>query len=157
MGKIKYIVGDAVYPDKTYPDDKEKKIICHIVNNKNMWGSGFVIALSKRWSFPEEHYRARKTYPLGHVDLVDVGDNIFVANMIGQHGIRNTQIHDDFPPIRYEAVRQALRTVNDLAVSMGASLHMPRIGSDRAGGNWNIISSIIEQCTSVPVTVYDLP
>lgn len=152
MSKINYVIGDA-----TAPQGEDKRIICHIVNNKNTWGSGFVIALSRKWSFPEDHYRARKTYPLGHVDLVDVGDNIFVANMIGQHGIRNTQIHDDFPPIRYEAVRQALRTVNGLAVSMGASLHMPRIGSDRAGGNWNIISSIIEQCTSVPVTVYDLP
>lgn len=150
MSKIKYITGDA-----TTPVGEGKKIICHICNDIGAWGSGFVLAISNKWSYPEEHYRNRKSYPLGHVDLIDVGDDIYIANMIGQHKTRNTQTNNDLPPIRYDAVREALQTVNGFAVSMGASLHMPRIGSDRAGGDWNVISRIIEQCTSVPVTVYN--
>jgi O-acetyl-ADP-ribose deacetylase (regulator of RNase III) len=155
MSKINYVVGDA-----TQPQGKGNKIICHVCNDIGVWGGGFVLAVSKRWGFPEHFYRARQKYPLGHVDVLSVdadedGKNIvFVANMIGQHLI---QWSNGVPPIRYEALREALTKVNARAIGDDASLHMPRIGSDRAGGKWELIEAIIEECTTVPVTVYDLP
>lgn len=149
MSKINYVKGDA-----TEPIGDGKKIICHICNDIGAWGAGFVLALSKKWSFPEDFYRARQKYPLGHADVLAVATDIYVANMIAQHGVGLDA--DGNPPIRYTALIEALETVNAVAAKRNASLHMPRIGAGLAGGDWNAIEKIIEQCTTVPVTVYDL-
>lgn len=150
MSKIKYITGDA-----TNPQGEGVKIIPHICNTWGVWGAGFVLALSKKWSYPEDYYRARHTYPLGHVDILSVEDDIFVANMIAQEGIGLNK--DTVPPIRYEALAQTLYKVNGVAEKMNASIHMPRIGAGLAGGDWIVIEKIIETNVHVPVTVYDLP
>jgi O-acetyl-ADP-ribose deacetylase (regulator of RNase III) len=146
---IKYIKGDA-----TYPVGDGKKIICHICNNKGAWGAGFVLALSKRWKEPEEFYREIIEYKLGNVQIVPVEDDILVANMIAQHNVYPDA--NGFPPIRYGAVRVALTAVNDLAKTINATLHMPRIGAGLAGGRWEDIEQIIKEVVSVDVYVYDL-
>lgn len=150
MNKINYVTGDA-----TAPQGDGVKIICHICNTWGKWGAGFVLALSNKWNYPEDYYRARQTYPLGEVDILSVEDKILVANMIAQQGVRTNS--DGIPPIRYGALAAALRKVNKVAEQMNASLHMPRIGSGLAGGDWKTIEKIIETIVTVPVTVYDLP
>ena len=50
--EIKYIKGDA-----TRPIGDGSKLILHICNDVGAWGSGFVVALSKRWKEPEQKYR----------------------------------------------------------------------------------------------------
>jgi O-acetyl-ADP-ribose deacetylase (regulator of RNase III) len=147
--KINYITGDA-----TRPIGDDNKIICHICNDIGAWGAGFVLALSNRWNYPEDFYRARKSYPLGHVDILAVEKDTWVANMIAQHGTRHAA---SGPPIRYKSLTAALMRVNDVAKRLNASLHMPRIGSGLAGGDWKAIERIIETIVQVPVTVYDLP
>lgn len=149
MGKINYVIGDA-----TQPQGEGNKIICHICNDIGAWGAGFVLAISKRWKFPEQYYRARKQYILGEVDVFQVEDDIFVANMIAQH--KTISYKDDVPPIRYDAVKTALIAVNDIAVNNDATLHMPRIGCGLGGGEWGVIESIIKEVVTVDVTVYDL-
>ena len=152
MSKINYVVGDA-----TQPQGKGTKIICHICNDMGAWGAGFVMALSNKWAYPEQRYRALAQYELGTamVLLVDKEQDIYVANMIAQHRCRPSL--DGTPPIRYTALVEALEKVNTIAEKLGAGLHMPRIGAGLAGGDWKTIETIIEQCTTVPVTVYDLP
>jgi hypothetical protein len=86
-----------------------------------------------------------------------VEDNLWVANLIGQHDIRR---RDGVPPIRYEAVRQGLARVAAFAQEHNATIHMPRIGAGLAGGSWEIISAIIRDeltARGLPVSVYDLP
>lgn len=150
MSKINYVTGDA-----TNPQGDGIKIICHICNDRGAWGAGFVLALSKKWRYPEDFYRARQHYPLGHVDVLSVEEDIFVANMIAQHGTGPDTY--GIPPIRYAALVDALKKVNIIAEEINASLHMPRIGAGLAGGDWNAIEIIIEEIVQVPVTVYDLP
>lgn len=149
--KVKYVIGDA-----TRPQGDGTKIICHICNNIGAWGAGFVLAVSKRWDEPEESYRDMnpEDRKLGSVMVIPVEDDILVANMIAQQGI----YPDDsgLPPIRYTAVRAALTAVNDLAVKINATLHMPRIGCGLAGGRWEDIEKIIKDVVTVDVTVYDL-
>jgi O-acetyl-ADP-ribose deacetylase (regulator of RNase III) len=147
---IHYINGDA-----TQPRGDGKKIICHICNDKGRWGAGFVLALSKRWSEPEESYRSTnvRDLHLGNVQIVEVAPDILVANMVAQH--------DTMPgpngeaPIRYGALRACLSAVNDLAYNIGATLHMPRIGCGLAGGKWEDVEKIIKEVQSVNVYVYD--
>ena len=149
---IKYVKGDA-----TRPQGEGNKIICHICNDRGAWGAGFVLALSKRWSYPENFYRARHTYPEGHADvlIVDKDDtgNIFVANMIAQHGTRTS--NDGIPPIRYTWLADALSKVNKVAVEQNATLHMPRIGCGLAGGKWEAVEAVIRAVVTVDVVVYD--
>jgi len=150
MSKINYVVGDA-----TRPIGDGKKIICHICNDIGAWGAGFVLALSKRWRYPEDRYRAMPRYELGTAMVLNVEPDIYVANMIGQHMTRPNA--DGTPPIRYVSVGDALFKVNKIAEEMGATLHMPRIGCGLAGGDWSIIEAILTEFVTVDITVYDLP
>jgi len=155
---IQYITGDA-----TAPHGSGHRIIAHICNDVGAWGKGFVVAISKRWPEPEADYRRwyserdKRDFALGAVRLVHVDVDISVANMVAQRDIRRTS---GSPPIRYDALRDCLRTLAGIADSRHASVHMPRIGCGLAGGEWNEIEPIIRSELSardIQVTVYDFP
>lgn len=157
MKPIVYLVGDA-----TKPQVAGIKIIAHICNDVGAWGKGFVLAISKISPAPKLAYqewyaeRTLNDFALGAVQFVSVSDEISVANMIGQHGIRASQ---GLPPIRYDAVAEALKTVGNKALTDNASVHLPRIGCGLAGGEWRDIEPLIEReicALGVPVFVYDL-
>ncbi|NUP47417.1 MAG: macro domain-containing protein [Catenulispora sp.] len=156
-GEIEYVVGDATVPNGGGP-----RIIAHVCNDDGGWGKGFVVAVSRRWREPEAAYRSwyrdRETsgFALGAVQVVPVGEELFVANMIGQHGYRPGP---GDPPVRYEAIGMALAAVGEHALELGASVHMPRIGCGLAGGRWELVEPLIgERLTrrGIAVTVYDL-
>lgn len=148
--------------DATNPQAKGLKIIGHICNDVGGWGKGFVLALSRRWPEPERDYRhwhrhrAENDFGLGAVRLVQVRPVIWVANMIAQRGIRRGSAG---PPIRYDAVERCLMTLGDHARTLGASVHMPRIGCGLAGGRWELIGPIIEAMLcrrGIDVTIYEV-
>ena len=123
-----------------------------------------MLAVSRRWPAPEQQYRAwfragssaTPPFALGQVQFVPVEDQLWVANLLGQHGVRRA---GDPPPIRYDTMRAGLRRVAAFAQQQGMSVHMPRIGTGLAGGDWEVISRMIEEellACRVPVTVYDL-
>jgi O-acetyl-ADP-ribose deacetylase (regulator of RNase III) len=155
---IEYVIGDATNPRGIGP-----RIIVHVCNDVGGWGRGFVVALSRKWPEPERRYRVwhRGNEPipfaLGQVQFVQVDQQLWVANLIGQHDIRS---HGGVPPVRYEAIREGLQRVATFAQAVGATVHMPRIGAGLAGGTWDAINAIIEAeltTNGVPVVVYDLP
>jgi O-acetyl-ADP-ribose deacetylase (regulator of RNase III) len=156
MGKITYLRGDA-----TAPQGKGVKVIAHVCNDLGGWGKGFVLAVSRRWPEPETAYRhwhrerARNDFGLGGVQVVRVGDYVWVANMIGQRGIRPGS---KGVPVRYDAIDAALGLLGGRAAELGASVHMPRIGCGLAGGKWEriepmVTARLVER--GVAVTVYD--
>jgi O-acetyl-ADP-ribose deacetylase (regulator of RNase III) len=156
MTPLTIIKGDA-----TSPQAKGPKIIAHVCNDIGGWGAGFVVAISRRWKEPERDYRdwhrrrAGNDFGLGAVRLVQVQPDLWVANMIGQHGIK---AGSQGPPIRYDAVQRCLTTLAEHALRLGASVHMPRIGCGLAGGSWDKIEPIITRTLcerDIPVTVYD--
>lgn len=153
---IRYVKGDA-----TNPLGEGNKIITHVCNDIGGWGKGFVTALSARWKAPEAAYRkwyqSKEGFILGEVQLVAVAPDIWVANMIGQRDIRKGK--DGTPPVRYEAIRNALQNVAVFARDHEASVHMPRIGCGLAGGTWDKMEIIISEALiteGIAVTVYDL-
>ena len=155
---ICYVIGDATQPQGT-----GARIIVHICNDLGRWGKGFVLALSSRWAEREARYRAwsrgdaEVPFALGQVQFVAVGPALWVANVLGQHGIRQAGA---VPPIRYDAVRAGLAKVAQFAQLHNATIHMPRIGTGLAGGNWESISQVISEeicARGIAVTVYDLP
>lgn len=156
MKTIQYIKGDA-----TVPQTKGIKIIAHICNDIGGWGKGFVLAVSKRWEAPEKEYRnwhrfrSKNNFALGEIQIIQVEKYIYVANMIGQKGIKTGS---NGVPVRYEAIEKCLETLSNEALSLNASIHMPRIGCGLAGGKWTEIEPIIERTLlnkNVEVFVYD--
>jgi len=154
---IKYVKGDA-----TKPQGNGMKIVAHVDNDVGGWGRGFVLAVSKRWKVAEtsyrEWYKNRNTndFSLGAVQFVHVQDDVYVANMVGQHGVYE---QDGIPPIRYDALRSCLKKVCDFAKGHNASIHSPRFGAGLAGGSWDEIEKlIIEELVNrgVEVTIYEL-
>lgn len=152
---IEYIKGDA-----TVSTASGNKIIVHICNDVGAWGKGFVMAISKKWKEPALHYKAwykmQDGFGLGEVQFVQVDNEIWIANMIGQHKIYKDEYGN--PPIRYEAVKAGLDKVANFAIQQNASIHMPRIGCGLAGGNWEEIEQIIVDCLcqkNIKVTVYN--
>lgn len=163
---INYVKGDATAPEGN-GDGNGHKIIVHICNDIGGWGAGFVLAISKRWKQPEAEYRAWAAgeredsgeFVLGNVQIVQVNDEISVANLIGQHDIkRKKDDPEKRPPIRYDAVAAGLATITIAAQELSASVHMPRIGCGLAGGKWEEIEPLILETLvagGVDVTVYD--
>ncbi|MCZ4100510.1 macro domain-containing protein [Streptomyces sp. So13.3] len=153
---IEYVRGDA-----TTPLGKGPKVIAHICNDLGGWGKGFVLAVSRRWPEPERQYRrwhrerAANDFGLGAVQLVQVDRLVWVANMVGQRGMRTGS---KGVPVRYEAIDAALEKLAGEAAGLGASVHMPRIGCGLAGGRWERVEPLVQARLAdrgVAVTVYD--
>ena len=153
---ITYLKGDATDPQGPGP-----KIIVHVCNDVGGWGRGFVVSLSKRWPEIERSYRRwfeKKSPQLG-MNLIVEGfhqgdDRIIVINMVAQHDV---VIKNNVHPIRYDALERCLEQVAPFATSIGASVHMPRIGCGLAGGRWSVVEEIINRTLlDIPIFVYDL-
>lgn len=155
-GKLSYKTGDA-----TIPVSGGHRLIIHICNTEGAWGAGFVLAVSKRWPKPEQEYRrwykTQQDFKLGNIQEVRVQSDTSVINMIAQEGVGPDE--DGNPPIRYEALRECLQKVADIAKENGSSVHGPRLGAGLALGNWSKIEKLINEELiekSINVTIYDL-
>lgn len=150
IGKILVVEGDATLPQGDGP-----KILAHIVNDARKWGRGFVVPLGKRYPQARESYlHGGPPLVLGSVQFCRIDDQLTIANMCAQHGLRSKS---NPRPLDYDALRQCLHLVGKAASARGASVHMPAIGCGLAGGRWHEVRPIIgdEICVAcdVPVTV----
>ncbi|MGV9702399.1 macro domain-containing protein [Streptomyces sp. NPDC003483] len=156
MSEITYVRGDA-----TVPSADGVRLIAHVCNDIGGWGRGFVLALSRRWPEPEKAYRAwyrdraHNDFGLGAAQFVQVEPSLWVANLIGQRGVRSG---GRGVPVRYEAIDTALGRLADRAAGLDASVHMPRIGCGLAGGTWARVEPLVSGrlvARGIAVTVYD--
>ncbi|WIM94151.1 macro domain-containing protein [Actinoplanes oblitus] len=166
MQKLSYAEGDATEPLGDGP-----RIIAHVCNDIGAWGRGIVQAISRRWPEPERAFRrwhGEPSFRLGAVQLVAVAPSLWVANMVGQHGIATerglrtaTGYHPGAgPPVRYRAIRECLTTLAGHAREHDASVHMPRIGCGLAGGEWSEVEPLILETLAahdISTVVHDLP
>jgi hypothetical protein len=91
---------------------------------------------------------------LGKVRIVIAGKGLSVASIVAQKGYGGSSS----PRIRYLALEKGLEHVAAAAAQMGASVHMPRIGTGAGGGDWLVIEELIRQTLcqrGIKVTVYD--
>lgn len=137
-------------------------ILAHLVNDRaTAWGGDFARAVRGRFPTAQEEFRrwsgaSRGRASLGHVHVVEVEKDRYVASMVAQHGYGPSPK----PRIRYSALRDCLRLVAEAAIEHRASVQMPRIGTGMAGGNWSFIRELIDEelvCHGIPVTVVGLP
>lgn len=155
---IQYVLGDA-----TQPAGEGLKYIVHVVNDANRWGAGFVLAVSRRWPCCKTKYhkwmrRNSGKAMLGALQLIPVEDDVIVANIVGQHGIRKV---NGVPPVRYAAIDRALALLTRVIVEKTptASCHMPTLGCGLSGGHWKKVEPLVRKhlvAAGIGVTVYRL-
>lgn len=136
MGKIKYVVGDLLTSDE--------KFIVHGCNAKGKFRSGF--AKGVRELYPNCYKAYMKEYEtngltMGSVVVYqDPKNGVTIYNAITQP----TFGYDGQQYVDYGAIKTALIRADDHAT--GGRLAMPKIGAGLGGGDWKIISEIIELC-----------
>lgn len=149
--------GNALEPRGTGP-----WIIAQIVNDKTPnWGAGFARAVRNKYPSIQKDFRVwslmdPNNLSLGNTHMSAVADDLYVVSMIAQHGYGESVK----PRIRYAALKDCLQQLKKIALDKGASIHMPRIGTGYAGGNWSYISELIDEVlvvNGITVTVYTLP
>jgi O-acetyl-ADP-ribose deacetylase (regulator of RNase III) len=80
---------------------------------------------------------------LGNISIYQADDELYIVNAI-------TQLLPGSGSLSYDAVHECFDKVNDFANILGACgnplpILLPKIGAGIAGGNWNIISTIIHE------------
>jgi hypothetical protein len=154
---IRFVHGDVLRPSGAGP-----KIVCQLVNDRaGTWGGGVARASAKKYPDAQARFKdwlgaSPKSARLGKVHFAKVEDDVFLASVVGQEGFGTAAV----PRIRYGALERGLEEVAAHARELGASIHMPRLGSGMAGGNWQTVENLIRDVMSnqgLSVTVYDLP
>ena len=174
--KIKYVEGDLFQPILAMPPEKTI-FIGHVANNLGIMGSGFVVPLAKYFPSAKQEYHKwheannwqGKPFQLGETQFVIVNKNpnVIVANMIAQNNvIRNT---NGIRPLRYNALAKCMdevaKVINELEQETTFSglkdveIVAPSFGSNLAGGDWNFIAELIQDCwlnKGISVTIHYL-
>lgn len=151
----------VVRGDATRPRGRGRRIIAFVVNDATpRWGAGFALAVRRKWPDVQDEFvrwaGRQGRLQLGTVHRSVLVDGLTFVEMICQHGYGPSRN----PRIRYAALEDCLSAVAETALETGSSVHMPMIGSGQAGGNWALISGLIEEKLArrgVEVTIYDLP
>lgn len=156
--QLSEVDGDALSPRGNGP-----QLIAHVVPDvKAVWGgNGFAAQVKRRFPAAWITFRDRmaanfKQLPLGSTITGDLTGNVYIANMIAQRGIGPSST----PRLRYAALASCLSQVRAKAMELGATVHMPRIGTGHGGANWNLIKEIVSTELvekGVPTTVYTPP
>lgn len=154
---------NVFWGDATEPRGTGKRLIAHVVNDATpRWGgTGFARDVRRKWPFVQQEFiqwesENKNLFRLGSIHLVDIHEQLAIANMIAQRGYGPARR----PRIRYAALKECLIQVSRVAQMQGYSVHMPRIGAGQAGGNWAVIRQLIDDTLcrqGVEVTVYELP
>jgi Zn-dependent peptidase ImmA (M78 family) len=157
VNRIQYRVGDATDPRQT----GDYRIIAHLVNDKTAnWGGPFARTVKRKWIAAQEDFQQwaaadEDNLTLGKLRIFEVANQLAIATMVAQHGYGESAK----PRIRYGALKTALDQLAEIAENQGASVHMPKLGTGQAGGNWDIISELIEDllcAQGIKVFVYTL-
>jgi hypothetical protein len=159
---VEYVTGDLL----EYGEGHEAVIVAHVVSDSShSWGRfGVANRLSRAYPDFGQAFRAwtiadPDNLDLGHVHQIDrlIDDRrITVASMVAQAGFgRRWESR-----LRYDALRDCLRTVANAALTQRAAVHLPRIGAGQAGGRWDYIERVIVDelvDRGVRVVVHTLP
>jgi O-acetyl-ADP-ribose deacetylase (regulator of RNase III) len=148
---MKHILGSALEPI-----GRGNFIIAHVVNDRGMWGAGFVLPLAKKFPQARKEYLALKNHKswMGGVQGVEVrlaqGESIrwgVIANMFAQ------VIGSRERPLDIDALASCISHVQDLSMSVDAKVHAPRIGCGLGKAEWKDIAPLVPDSW----VIYTLP
>ena len=117
-------------------------IICHQVNCQGKRGAGIALQIKRKWPKVYEAYLEGLrigSLRLGTVQLVQVSPKIWVCNMAAQDRYGRDKRYTD-----YGAFARCLLHLRDHP-TLNIPICFPyKIGCSNAGGDWKVISALIE-------------
>lgn len=123
--------------------DATNGIIVHGCNAQGVMGSGLAKAVRAKYPKAFADYADAYTQgglELGQVVLSEITDTLVIANAI-------TQWHygrDKVKYVSYPAIQQTFTAIAEAASQLDIEVHYPMIGAGLGGGNWAVISEIID-------------
>jgi O-acetyl-ADP-ribose deacetylase (regulator of RNase III) len=148
---VHYVIGNLLDSDCDY--------ICHQVNCQGVMGSGIAKQIRERW--PEVYWSYEDAYKnyiwgntrklLGSVDIAMITCSTqTVLNMFAQ----DTYGYDRARYTSYDAFSDCLHEIK-LIVPKDKTIGFPKnIGCGLGGGNWKVISALIEEILGKDYEVY---
>lgn len=129
----------------------ESGIICQQVN---CFGGikGLAAKISVKWPEVKEKYKTLAQYYksnsewdlLGRVQFVQINPNLIIANLFSQYDCGT-----ESRKVEYYALSQCLSKVNVRALSEEMAVYIPyKMSCGLAGGDWNVVSEIINRHSS---------
>lgn len=140
---IEYVQGNLL-------DAPAGSIIIHGCNCQGVMGSGVAKAIRDRWPGAYEAYKAHERdwgLWLGEFSLYETDTGCLVVNAYTQDEFGK----DGRRYVDYEAITRSFDAVAKIRVSQAlggkeyGTVAFPKIGAGLGGGNWEIISTIIDQ------------
>lgn len=144
---VNYVKGNLLDSDCMY--------ICHQVNCQGVMGSGIAKQIKERWPEVYANYRItcsmfKPEKLLGTIDVVDTNDHHNIVNIFGQL----TCGYDGKRYTSYDAFSDALKKFKAW-FPHGSTIGFPKnIGCGLGGGNWKVISTLIEEILGEDFEVY---
>ncbi|MCY7830321.1 Appr-1-p processing protein [Bacillus spizizenii] len=147
--------------------DASEDIIVQQVNCKGVMGAGLAKAILNKYPNVKKEYQSFRNFNLnkgltdkhllGLVNYVRVSDGKVIANVFGQVNIKKNHF-DKTVYTKTEALTRGLKEVKELSKQLNKSVAIPYgIGCGLAGGDWNIISELIDSIFSdYNVAIYKL-
>lgn len=146
--RIQYKLGDLTRASE--------QCLVHGANAMGVAGAG--VALAIRRAFPEAYRDYRREYDIFGLKPGQVIYS-YSRGKVVLHAITQLSFGTDRQHLDYEALLKTLTVINTIAPrDYGVdAIAMPRIGAGLGGGNWEIISAVIESTsTHYQPVVYDL-
>lgn len=122
-----------------------KGIIVHGCNCQGVMGSGVALAIKNKWPDAYAMYKqkwATMGIMEGDIITVAVAPGVFVVNALTQEFYGRTKGHRY---VSYDAVQEAFAKIQPFAWDLGLPVNFPLIGAGLGGGDWEIISTIIDR------------
>jgi O-acetyl-ADP-ribose deacetylase (regulator of RNase III) len=132
MLKFGHIYGDITLLAKS-------GYLVHGVNCCNVMGSGVAKAIFTIYPSVKSSYHSLATHNLGDVQYVKVTDSLTVVNAHTQFNYG----YDGKRYVSYDAIATCFDTLAN-HVEDGATIWIPKIGSDLGGGDFDAILAIIK-------------
>lgn len=139
------------------------------VNAQGVMGAGIALAIKNK--YPQVYTSYRNIYEhkanniadnaglvLGNVYPVEINKHLCVWNAVTQEFYGS----DGSRYVSYDAIENCFRMIQS-SIDGGwydgvpNEIHIPLIGCGLAKGSWNIVSTIIEDVCTTPVTLWVLP
>jgi len=132
--ELKYVDGDLIR------DAEDYDVIAHGCNCFHSFGAG--IAKTIRLKYPEAHGVDKSTRygdrdKMGTISICNT-DNVTIINAYTQFKYTSIQLD-----VEYDAVRSCMKLIKEQF--SGKKIGLPLIGCGLAGGDWDVVSKIIEE------------
>lgn len=128
----------------------DRGIICHQTNCQGVMGTGIALSIKNRWpNVYNEYIQYCRQFSLsknvlGNVQIIRAEKDIYVVNLFGQDKYGRDKRYTS-----YGAWEKSLPRLKEIINAKGLALediYFPyKCGCNNAGGDWEIISRLIEE------------